>query len=171
MPVQIPTHSGPRPVAHHVLLDPGSSRRPHPRRAGAAACRFDRRAKSSGAPSGCSTPMGSCGRCPRPATRAIRELREEVGAYLNRLIQAVPSSCRITECEAVLNGAATGTALVEFARRRAVDLVVASVSRCWGLLAFMLEFAVLRSLRSRRVPTGNYNGGRLTLRCQGKSSE
>ena len=71
-------------------------------------------------------PWGPAEDAPRPGTRADRELREDEGTYLNRLMQAVASAYRIPVCEAVLDGAATGRALVEYARRRSIDLVVAS---------------------------------------------
>lgn len=71
-------------------------------------------------------PWGPAEDAPRPGTRADRELREDEGTYLNRLMQAVASAYRIPVCEAVLDGAATGRALVEYARHRNIDLVVAS---------------------------------------------
>jgi nucleotide-binding universal stress UspA family protein len=71
-------------------------------------------------------PWGPAEDAPRAGTRADRKLREDEGTYLNRLIQVVASAYRIPVCEAVLDGAATGRALVEYARQRSIDLVVAS---------------------------------------------
>ena len=71
-------------------------------------------------------PWGPAEDAPRPGTRADRELREEEGIYLNRLMQSVASAYHIPVCEAVLDGSATGHTLVEYTRRRKIDLVVAS---------------------------------------------
>jgi nucleotide-binding universal stress UspA family protein len=90
-------------------------------------------------------PWGPAEDAPRPGTRADRELREDEGAYLNRLTQAVASAYRIPVCEAVLDGAATGRALVEYARRRSIDLVVAS-THDHGALGRFLSSGVARHL-------------------------
>lgn len=71
-------------------------------------------------------PWGPAEDAPRPGTSADDELREAEGIYLNRLTQAVASAYRIPVCEAVLDGSATGHTLVEYTRRRKIDLVVAS---------------------------------------------
>ncbi|MGZ8398781.1 MAG: universal stress protein [Gemmatimonadales bacterium] len=71
-------------------------------------------------------PWGPAEDAPRPGTRADRELREEEGIYLNRLTRSVASAYDIPVCEAVLDGSATGHTLVEYTRRRKIDLVIAS---------------------------------------------
>ena len=71
-------------------------------------------------------PWGPAEDAPRPGTQADREIREAEGTYLNRLMQAVASAYHIHVCEAVLDGSATGHTLVEYTRRRKIDLVVAS---------------------------------------------
>ena len=90
-------------------------------------------------------PWGPAEDAPRPGTRADHELREEEGTYLNRLMQAVASAYRIPVCEAVLDGAAAGRTLVEYARRRKIDLVVAS-THDHGALGRFLSSGVARHL-------------------------
>ena len=90
-------------------------------------------------------PWGPAEDAPRPGTRADHELREEEGTYLNRLMQAVASAYRIPVCEAVLDGAATGHTLVEYARRRKIDLVVAS-THDHGALGRFLSSGAARHL-------------------------
>jgi nucleotide-binding universal stress UspA family protein len=90
-------------------------------------------------------PWGPAEDAPRPATRADHELREEEGIYLNRLMLAVASAYRISVCEALLDGAATGHTLVEYARRRKIDLVVAS-TRDHGALGRFLSSGIARYL-------------------------
>jgi nucleotide-binding universal stress UspA family protein len=70
-------------------------------------------------------PWGPAEDAPRPATRADRELREDEGLYLNRLMQAVVRAYQIPVYETVLDGN-SGPRLVRFAREREIDLVVAS---------------------------------------------
>jgi nucleotide-binding universal stress UspA family protein len=82
-------------------------------------------------------PWGPAEDAPRPGTRADREFREDEGTYLNRLMQVVGSAYRIPVCEAVLDGGATGRALVEYARRRKVDLVAASTHDHRALSRFL----------------------------------
>ena len=90
-------------------------------------------------------PWGSAEDAPRPGTRADHELREEEGTYLNRLMQAVASAYRIPVCEAVLDGAAMGHTLVEYARRWKIDLVVAS-THDHGVLDRFLSSGMARHL-------------------------
>lgn len=90
-------------------------------------------------------PWGPAEDAPRSGTRADHELREEEGTYLNRLMQAVASAYRIPVCEAVLDGAATGRTLVEYASRRKIDLVVAS-THDHGAMARFLSSGVARHL-------------------------
>ena len=90
-------------------------------------------------------PWGQAEDAPRPGSRADHELREEEGTYLNRLMQAVASAYRIPVCEAVLDGAAMGQTLVEYARQRKIDLVVAS-THDHGALGRFLSSGVARHL-------------------------
>jgi nucleotide-binding universal stress UspA family protein len=69
-------------------------------------------------------PWGPAEDAPRPASQADQELREEEGVYLDRLMQAIATAYRIPVCETVLDGN-SGPKLVEFARERGIDLVVA----------------------------------------------
>jgi nucleotide-binding universal stress UspA family protein len=70
-------------------------------------------------------PYGPVEDAPRPGTRADRVLREDAGVYLNQMTQAVATAYRIPVYESVLDGD-SGPKLVEFARTRGIDLVVAS---------------------------------------------
>jgi nucleotide-binding universal stress UspA family protein len=90
-------------------------------------------------------PFGPAEDAPRPASAADRELREVEGLYLNRLMQTVGSTYRIPVCEALLDGAATGRTLVEYANQRSVDLVVASTHE-HGLVGHFLSSGVARRL-------------------------
>ena len=90
-------------------------------------------------------PWGPAEDAPRAGTRADHKLRREEGTYLNHLMQAVASAYRIPVCEAVLDGAATGHTLVEYARRRKIDLVVASTHN-HGALGRFLSSGVARHL-------------------------
>lgn len=90
-------------------------------------------------------PWGPAEDAPRPGTRADHKLREEEGTYLNRCMQAVASAYRIPVCEAVLDGPAAGRTLVEYARRRKIDLVVAS-THDHGALGRFLSSGVARHL-------------------------
>jgi nucleotide-binding universal stress UspA family protein len=90
-------------------------------------------------------PWGPAEDAPRSGTRADHELREEEGTYLNRLMQAVASAYRIPVCEAVLDGSATGHTLVEYTRRRKIDLVVAS-THDHGMLGRFLSSGISRYL-------------------------
>jgi nucleotide-binding universal stress UspA family protein len=82
-------------------------------------------------------PWGPPEDAPFPETIPDRESREAEGAYLSRMVPAVASTHHVTVCEAVLDGA-TGPALVEFARKRNVDLVVASTHGRGALSRFVL---------------------------------
>lgn len=90
-------------------------------------------------------PWGPAEDAPRAGTRADHKLRREEGTYLDHLMQAVASAYRIRVCEAVLDGAATGHTLVKYARRRKIDLVVAS-SHDHGALGRFLSSGVARHL-------------------------
>jgi len=90
-------------------------------------------------------PWGPAEDAPRPGTHADREIREAEGTYLNRLIQEVASAYRIPVCEAVLDGSATAHTLVEYTRRRKIDLVVAS-THGHGVLGRWLSSGVARYL-------------------------
>ena len=90
-------------------------------------------------------PWGPAEDAPRAGTRADHKLRREEGTYLDHLMQAVASAYRIRVCEAVLDGAATGHTLVKYARRRKIDLVVAS-SHDHGALGRFLSSGVTRHL-------------------------
>ena len=90
-------------------------------------------------------PWGPAEDAPRPGTRADHELREAEGTYLNRLMQAVASAYQIPVCEAVLDGSAAAHTLVEYTRRRKIDLVVAS-THDHGALGRFLSSGVARHL-------------------------
>jgi nucleotide-binding universal stress UspA family protein len=90
-------------------------------------------------------PWGPAENAPRPGTHADREIREAEGTYLNRLMQEVASAYHIPVCEAVLDGSATGHTLVEYARRRKIDLVVAS-THDHGALGRFLSSGLARHL-------------------------
>jgi nucleotide-binding universal stress UspA family protein len=90
-------------------------------------------------------PFGPAEDAPRPGSAADRELRESEGVYLNRLMQTVGSTYRIPVCEALLDGAATGRTLVEYASQRSIDLVVASTHE-HGLVGHFLSSGVARRL-------------------------
>jgi len=90
-------------------------------------------------------PWGPAEDAPRPGAHADREIREAEGTYLNRLIQEVASAYRIPVCEAVLDGSATADTLVEYTRRRKIDLVVAS-THGHGVLGRWLSSGVARYL-------------------------
>jgi nucleotide-binding universal stress UspA family protein len=81
-------------------------------------------------------PWGPSEDAPRPGSRGDREFREEEGAYLNRLMKSVAAAYSIPVREAVLDGNATGPALVKYADEQEIDLVVASTHQhgFWGRL-------------------------------------
>ena len=93
-------------------------------------------------------PWGSPEDAPRPRSGADREMRQQAGAYLNRLTQTVAASYQVPVCEAVLDGITTAGALVEHARRERVDLVVASTHE-HGPLWRWLSTGVARQLTHR----------------------
>lgn len=82
---------------------------------------------------------------PRPGTAADHDLRESEGIYLNRFMQFVAATYRVPVSEAVLDGAATGRTLVEYARQRDIDLVVASTHE-HGIVGHFLSSGVARRL-------------------------
>lgn len=90
-------------------------------------------------------PWGPAEDARRPGTRADHEVREEEGTYLTRLTQVVASAYRVPVCAAVLDGAATGHTLVEYIRRRMIDLVVAS-THDHGALGRFLSSGITRYL-------------------------
>jgi nucleotide-binding universal stress UspA family protein len=93
-------------------------------------------------------PWGPSEDAPRPGTQADREIREDAGAYLNRLTQNVAASYQIPVCEAVLDGTSASGALVEHARRKNIDLVVASTHE-HGPLWRWISSGVARQLTHR----------------------
>ena len=93
-------------------------------------------------------PWGPSEDAPRPGSRTDREVREDEGAYLNRLIQTVAASYQMPVCEAVLDGSTTSGALVEHARVKRVDLVVACTHE-HGPLWRWLSSGVARQLTHR----------------------
>lgn len=90
-------------------------------------------------------PCGPEEDAPRPGTAADHDFRESEGIYLNRFMQFVASTYRVPVCEAVLDGAATGRTLVEYARQRDIDLVVASTHE-HGIVGHFLSSGVARRL-------------------------
>jgi nucleotide-binding universal stress UspA family protein len=89
-------------------------------------------------------PWGPAEDAPRPGSRADQDLRREEGVYLNRLIQEVAAAYGIPVAEAVLEGN-SGPRLVQFARERRIDLVVAS-THGYGLVGQLKVGGVARHL-------------------------
>lgn len=90
-------------------------------------------------------PCGPEEDAPRPGTAADHDLRESEGIYLNRFMQFVAATYRVPVSEAVLDGAATGRTLVEYARQRDIDLVVASTHE-HGIVGHFLSSGIARRL-------------------------
>ncbi|HEU5304205.1 MAG TPA: universal stress protein [Gemmatimonadales bacterium] len=89
-------------------------------------------------------PWGPAEDAPKPGTRFDRQMREEEGVYLNRLMQAVATAYRVPVCETLLDGS-SGPKLVQLARDRGIDLVVAS-THGYGQLGRLRVGGVARHL-------------------------